>query len=47
MSEWVWLIIVIVLGLVVGNILLLKHSANMKLPKPKHDNNKNWDDEDD
>ena len=46
MNMWVLLIIAVVLGLIVGNILLLKHSANMKLPKPKHDNNKNWDEED-
>lgn len=47
MSGWVILIIVVCLGLIVGNMILLKQSANMKLPTPKHDNNKNWDDEDD
>lgn len=47
MSAWVILIIVVVLGLIVGNILLLKDSANMKLPKSKQNNNANWDDDDD
>ncbi|GAB3015687.1 DUF2897 family protein [Bowmanella dokdonensis] len=52
-----WIIIGIValaLGLVVGNLMLLKHSANTKMPslkdkKPGQDqgyDNENWDDDD-
>ena len=34
MSGWVlFLLITFVLGIVISNILLLKHSANMKLPE--------------
>lgn len=36
MSSWVIVgIILLVLGLILGNILLLKSSANMKLPSLK------------
>jgi len=45
MNWWVVLIIVLALGMILGNILLVKYTANMKMPKPKHDNNKNWDDD--
>lgn len=34
MNSWgLFLLIVLVLGIVIGNIMLLKHSANMKLPE--------------
>lgn len=34
MNSWgLFLLIVLVLGIVLSNIMLLKHSANMKLPK--------------
>ena len=34
MSGWaLFLLITFVLGIVISNILLLKHSANMKLPE--------------
>lgn len=34
MSSWaLFLLITFVLGIVISNILLLKHSAKMKLPK--------------
>lgn len=33
MNSWgLFLLIILVLGIVLGNIMLLKHSANMKLP---------------
>jgi uncharacterized membrane-anchored protein YhcB (DUF1043 family) len=47
MNNWIWLFIALVLGVIVGNILLLKQNAKMKLPKTKKNNNANWDDEDD
>ncbi|MBU3006060.1 DUF2897 family protein [Paraglaciecola arctica] len=44
MSIWFLVaIIVLVLGLIIGNILLLKQSANQELPKPKKDNNASYD----
>ena len=46
MNVWLWLLIIAVFGIVVGNILLLKHSAKMKLPTPRKNNNSNWDDND-
>ncbi|MFT6987109.1 MAG: cellobiose-specific phosphotransferase system component IIC, partial [Psychromonas sp.] len=34
MNSWaLFLLIAAILGIVVGNIMLLKHSANMKLPE--------------
>lgn len=34
MNSWgLFLLIILILGIVVGNIMLLKHSANMKLPE--------------
>jgi hypothetical protein len=33
----------LVLGLIIGNILLLQQSANQKLPKPNKDNNASYD----
>lgn len=34
MNGWaLFLLIAVVLGIIVGNLLLLKHSANMKLPE--------------
>jgi uncharacterized membrane protein HdeD (DUF308 family) len=47
LNGWIWLIIIMVLGIIIGNILLLKQSANMRLPKVTKDNNKKWDEEDD
>ncbi|WP_354625723.1 DUF2897 family protein [Psychromonas sp. MME2] len=33
MSTWsLLLLIMLILGVIVGNLMLLKHSANMKLP---------------
>lgn len=49
---WTIAIIVIVMGIIAGNILLLRYSAKMNPPKnsggemPKG-NNAKWDDEDD
>jgi uncharacterized protein YneF (UPF0154 family) len=44
MSIWIVVVIfVLVLGLIIGNILLLKQSANQKLPKPNKDNNASYD----
>ena len=44
MNIWiVVVIIVLVLGLIVGNILLLKQTSNQKLPKPTKDNNASYD----
>ena len=44
MNIWiVALIITLVLGLIIGNILLLKQSANQKLSKPNKDNNTSYD----
>ena len=44
MNIWiVVLIIALVLGLIIGNILLLKQSANQELPKVKKDNNASYD----
>jgi len=34
MNWWIILIIIVILGFIVGNILLLKHSANFKFEKP-------------
>jgi hypothetical protein len=36
-------IITLVLGLIIGNILLLKQSASQKLPKVNKDNNASYD----
>jgi uncharacterized membrane protein YqgA involved in biofilm formation len=51
MNIWiVVVIIVLALGLIIGNILLLKQSANQALPKVSKDNNASYDrfeDEDD
>ncbi len=44
MHYWmIVLIIAMVVGLIVGNILLLKHTAKQKLPKVKKDNNASYD----
>lgn len=44
MSIWIVVaIITLVLGLIFGNILLLKQSATQKLPKPNKDNNASYD----
>jgi uncharacterized membrane-anchored protein YhcB (DUF1043 family) len=48
MNIWiVALIIALVMGLIIGNILLLKQSANQKLPKSSKDNNAAWDKDED
>jgi hypothetical protein len=47
MSTWaIVAIFVFVLGIILGNIMLLKHSAKHKFPTVNRDNNKNFDDED-
>jgi uncharacterized membrane-anchored protein YhcB (DUF1043 family) len=44
MNIWIVVaIIALVLGLIVGNILLLKQSAKQKLPTPTKDNNASYD----
>ncbi|MEP1384209.1 MAG: DUF2897 family protein, partial [Paraglaciecola sp.] len=44
MNIWIIVaIIVLVLGLIIGNILLLKQSVNQKLSKPTKDNNESYD----
>jgi uncharacterized membrane protein YqgA involved in biofilm formation len=44
MNIWVVVaIIALALGLIIGNILLLKQSANQKLPKVSKDNNASYD----
>lgn len=47
MTLWIALLIALVFGLIIGNILLLKQTANRKLPKTTKDNNAAWDEEDD
>ncbi|RUO55488.1 DUF2897 family protein [Pseudidiomarina homiensis] len=48
-----WLILLVVFAVVIGNIMLLKHTAHMKMPslKQRHSEDKKhhdaWDDEDD
>lgn len=46
---WIMIIVgLLVLGLIVGNLLLLKDTAKRPLPKVTKDNNANYDkDEDD
>ena len=47
MSIWLALVIgLIALGLIVGNILLLRESAKRPFPKVSKDNNANFDDDD-
>lgn len=46
MTLGIWLIIAIVIGVIVGNLLLLKQSAKTKLPPTKSNNNAAWDEED-
>ena len=44
MSTWFVIgIIVLALGFIIGNILLLKQSANQKMPKVNKDNNESYD----
>ena len=44
MNIWIVVaIIVLVLGLIIGNILLLKQIANQQLSKPNKDNNASYD----
>jgi uncharacterized membrane protein YqgA involved in biofilm formation len=44
MSTWIVVVIItLVLGFIIGNILLLKQSANQKLPKVNKDNNASYD----
>ncbi|MDP5031232.1 DUF2897 family protein [Paraglaciecola sp.] len=48
MNIWLALIIIlIVLGVIIGNILLLKQSAKQPLPKVSNDNNAHYDEKDD
>lgn len=48
-----WLILLVVFAVVIGNIMLLKHTAHMKMPSLKQRHSKDdkqqdaWDDEDD
>ncbi|MEW9798236.1 DUF2897 family protein [Alteromonas sp. CYL-A6] len=52
-TGWIIAIVLLVLGIVVGNLLLLKHSARLKINTRRKDgstvkdNNVNFDDEDD
>jgi uncharacterized membrane protein YqgA involved in biofilm formation len=44
MSIWIVVVIIaLALGLIIGNILLLKQSANQKMPKVSKDNNESYD----
>ena len=44
MNIWIVVaIIALVLGLIIGNILLLQQTANQKLPKATKDNNASYD----
>ncbi len=44
MNTWiVVLIIALALGMIIGNILLLKKSANQVMPKVYKDNNASYD----
>jgi uncharacterized protein YneF (UPF0154 family) len=44
MSIWIVVIIIaLALGLIIGNILLLKQSANQEMPKVSKDNNDSYD----
>jgi len=48
MSTWAIIaIFVFVLGIILGNIFLLRQSAKHTFPKVKKDNNKAFDDDDD
>ncbi|MFT4995180.1 MAG: regulatory protein YycI of two-component signal transduction system YycFG [Paraglaciecola sp.] len=48
MSTWAIIaIFVFVLGIILGNIMLLKQSAKHKFPEVKKDNNEAFDDNDD
>lgn len=48
MNIWLAIVIIlIVLGLIVGNILLLKESAKRPLPKVTKDNNAHYDKDED
>lgn len=44
MNIWIVIVIIVLaLGLIIGNILLLKQSANQTLPKTNKDNNASYD----
>jgi hypothetical protein len=43
MNIWIILIITLAMGLIIGNLLLLKQSANQKLPPVNRDNNASYD----
>ena len=44
----VWLIILLAVGIIVGNLLLVKHTANMKMPSlPQQQRRLSHDDSDD
>ena len=44
MSTWaVVMMIALAMGLIIGNILLLKQSANLKMPKVSKDNHASYD----
>ncbi|MDF2177744.1 DUF2897 family protein [Aliiglaciecola sp. CAU 1673] len=55
MSWVIWLVIIGIFGVIIGNLLLLRDTAKQKLPSlPKHPpgekksgNNENWDKDDD
>lgn len=48
MSGWMLTgVIAMVLGVIVGNLLLLKQTARLEMKKPEtHDESQAWDDED-
>ncbi|MDN4501355.1 DUF2897 family protein [Alteromonadaceae bacterium BrNp21-10] len=49
MSTWIVVVIfIVVLGIIFGNIMILKDTAKTKMPslKDKTDNNAKWDEED-
>lgn len=47
MNWWIVLIIAVILGFIVGNILLLKQSANFKFEKPDKEDKKGKTDSED
>lgn len=47
MSIGAWLIIILALGIILSNIMLLKKTANMKMPQRKGQKTKQADQDDD
>ncbi|WP_126758614.1 DUF2897 family protein [Pseudidiomarina marina] len=43
----VWLMILLAVGIIVGNLMLLKHTAHIKMPSLKDKQQRHQDDSDD